>query len=132
VLKLCILLSLALTADFAYSAATAPSAALGRTVVGLLAILTMIAALAWLARRFRIGTGAQNGILSADAVLPLGPRERLVLVRAGDVQLLVGVAPGSVQHIHTFTEPLQAPPVAINAGFKDALQTLLQRGGDTK
>lgn len=116
----------------ALAAPAAPAAALGQTVLGLVAILLLIAALAWMARRLNVGAGAQAGVLRAEAVLPLGARERLVLVRAGDVQLLVGVAPGRVQHIHTFTEPLPVAATNTPAGFKDALQALLQRGGEPR
>jgi flagellar protein FliO/FliZ len=38
--------------------------------------------------------------------LSVGQRERLVLVQVGDKQILVGVAPGSVQHVMAFDEPL--------------------------
>ncbi len=47
----------------------------------------------------------------------LGPKERCVLVRVGDTDILVGVAQGSVRTLHVFppganTEAPPAPPAA--------------------
>ena len=43
--------------------------------------------------------------LSVLASLALGPRERIVLVRVGDQQLLLGVTPQSISSL----QPLDAP-----------------------
>ena len=91
----------------------APGGALEVTLA-LLLVVGLIAALAWVARRMRRlgGTSDRIQVLSDRS---LGPKERCVLVRVGDTDILVGVAPGSVQTLHVFaaganTDAPPAPP----------------------
>ena len=95
--------------------------------LALLLVVGLIAALAWAARRMRRfgGTAERVQVLSERS---LGPKERCVLVRVGDTDILVGVAPGSVQTLHVFapganTEAPPAPPPSGPAtpNFKDLL-----------
>ena len=48
----------------------------------------------------RSSSGAPNSGLAVLAQVSLGTRERAVLLRVGDRQLLVGVAPGNVRTLH--------------------------------
>ena len=91
-----------------------PSAAGGllRVIVALLVVLAAVLAAAWLARRMRaIGGGGSSSSLELLAQLPLGTRERAVLVRVGDRQLLLGVAAGNVRTLHV----LEPQAAAVNA-----------------
>ena len=97
-------------------------------------VVGCIAALAWLARRMRrIGGGAQERI-QVLAERALGPKERCVLMRIGDTDLLVGVASGNVHTLHVFPAGAntEAPPVPVGEGpkapnFKDLLLRSLGR-----
>ncbi len=88
-----------------------PGAGFGviRLVLALALVLAAVYAAAALLRRLRVlgapGT-AQLQILSQVA---LGARERAVLLRAGDQQLLVGVAPGNVRLLCALPDALPAP-----------------------
>jgi len=88
-----------------FAAASAPvtlSSAGGvlRVALALLVVLAAVFAAGWLSRRLR-GFGPVRGHqLELLAQLPLGPRERAVLLRVGSQQLLLGVAPGSVSTLH--------------------------------
>jgi len=78
-------------------------------LAGLLLIILLIVLFAWLARRFpSLGGGGAKG-LRIVAVLPLGTREKAVLVQVGEQQLLLGVTSASITLLH----PLQAP-VAVH------------------
>lgn len=91
-----------------------PSAAGGllRVIVALLVVLAAVLAAAWLARRMRaISGGGSSSSLELLAQLPLGTRERAVLVRVGERQLLLGVAAGSVRMLHV----LEPQATAVNA-----------------
>lgn len=94
-----------------------PSSAGGllRVVLALIVVLAAVFAAAWLGRRMRAfsGSGAHSS-LEMLAQLPLGTRERAVLVRVGDRQLLLGVAPGNVRTLHVL-EPAAAAPRAAPA-----------------
>jgi len=93
----------------------APAAAGGllRVIVALIVVLAAVLAAAWLARRMRAFSGGGGGAnLEMLAQLPLGTRERAVLVRVGDCQVLIGVAPGSVRTLHVLQRPAQPASVA--------------------
>ena len=90
---------------FAAPNAAAHGGAAGGTLevtFALLLVLGVIVLLAWLTRRMRrIGGGGHDRIqLLGDRVV--GPKERLVLVRVGDTDILVGVAAGNVRPLHVF------------------------------
>jgi len=102
--------------------------------LALLVVVAFIAMLAWGARRLRrigvgVGVGQRIQLLEERAV---GPKERCVLVRIGDTDLLIGVAQGSVRPLHVFpaganTEAPPAPPSegAKLPNFKDLLMRSL-------
>jgi len=116
----------------AASAAPTSGGGLLEVTLALLAIVALIAGLAWLMRRMRgFGVSGHDRIqvLSERA---MGPKERCVLVRVGATEILVGVASGNLRTLHVFpegasTEPLPTP-VANTAGtpkFKDLLMRSL-------
>lgn len=65
--------------------------------LNLAGVVALIVALGWIARRIPGLTGRASGPMRVVSSLPLGQKERLVVVVAGERQLLLGVAPGSVQ-----------------------------------
>jgi flagellar protein FliO/FliZ len=90
---------------FAAPAAAAHGAAAGGTVeitVTLLIIVGFLAGLAWFARRLRGGFKAGGTRIEVLGAQALGPKERAVLVRVGDTDILVGVAANSVNTLHVF------------------------------
>jgi len=75
----------------------------------LLIVLAAIFVFAWLARRVR-GFGNRSGnALDVIAEMPLGPKERAVLLKVGAEQILIGVAPGRVSALHVLREPVEIP-----------------------
>ena len=80
---------------------------LGEVTLALVVVLAAVFACAWLVRRMRgLGNRVGNAI-ELLAEVPLGQKERAVLLRVGATQLLVGVAPGRVNTLHVLTEPLE-------------------------
>ena len=88
----------------------APSAAgaVGGTVFALLFVVALIFALSWLAKRMPGLAKSSNASLKLVASLPLGPRERVVVVDVGGTQLLLGVGAGGTRTLHTLDAPLPA------------------------
>lgn len=100
---------------------------IGGMVFALLLVVALILTLGWMARRmpgFARGAGA-NG-LRMVASLPIGARERVVVVEVGQTQLLLGVGPGGTRTLHTLTEPL---PEAGPAATPQFAQLLAQHFG---
>ena len=113
------------------AASAAPSAGGGfaEVTLALIIVLALIAGLAWAMKRMRGfgGRGAHSRIqVLGEATI--GLKERCVLVRVGDTDILVGVAQGSVSALHVFPAGAntEAPPLPADASphlpnFKDLL-----------
>jgi flagellar protein FliO/FliZ len=85
---------------------THPTTGLLRVVIALLLVLGAVIAAGRLARRVRGMGGGGSSALQLLGQLSLGARERAVLIRVGERQLLIGVAPGNVRTLHVFDERL--------------------------
>ena len=105
---------------------------LGQMTLALVAVLALIFALAWAVRRFGRVQSLPMGSLRVLGGLSIGTRERVVLVKIGNTQLLLGVAPGRVQTLHVLAEPIEfSSPADGGTGardFADRLQSVLHRG----
>jgi flagellar protein FliO/FliZ len=88
---------------------------IGHVTLALLVVLAVIFSLAWLVRRVRGVTLNSNNTLSVLASVSVGQRERAVLIRCGETQLLLGVAQGQVTRLHTLgpsTTPVSQEKIA--------------------
>jgi flagellar protein FliO/FliZ len=99
--------------------------------LALLLVVGLIALLAWAARRVR-GFGGTSERIQVLADRSVGPKERCLLVRVGETDILVGVAAGSVRALHVFPQGAntEAPPPPPSTGpklpnFKDMLMRSL-------
>ncbi|MGH8202182.1 MAG: flagellar biosynthetic protein FliO [Steroidobacteraceae bacterium] len=111
----------------ASTAAPVGAGGLASVTFALLAVLAAIFAVAWLARRVRgIGSRVGNAI-DVLAEIPLGPKERAVLLKVGAEQILVGVAPGRVSALHVLREPIEVPKATATAPVA-SFSALLKRG----
>ena len=91
----------------ASTAAPVGAGGLASVTLALLVVLAAIFAVAWLARRVRgVGNRVGNAI-DVLADIPLGPKERAVLLKVGTEQVLIGVAPGRVSPLHVLREPVE-------------------------
>ena len=73
-----------------------------RYVTALLLVGGLLALAIWMLRRFRLGNpDASRSSLSITAHASLGAREKLVVVRFGGQDHLIGVTPGSISRIAT-------------------------------
>jgi flagellar protein FliO/FliZ len=78
---------------------TAPTTGTGtvRVVLALMLVLAAVYGAGWVMKRLRQFNGNPATGLQVIGQVGLGARERVVLLRAGDQQLLLGVANGSVR-----------------------------------
>jgi flagellar protein FliO/FliZ len=75
---------------------------LGQTLGGLLVVIAALFACLWIIKRLsspRRGAGLMR-VLGATA---LGPRERIVMVEAGNKVLMLGVTANNISALHVFT-----------------------------
>ncbi|GAO37486.1 flagellar biosynthetic protein FliO [Sulfuricella sp. T08] len=76
-----------------------------QVLLGLGLVLAAVAGSAWLLRRFSPGQIGAGGAIRVIGGVALGPKERLVLVEIGETWLVLGVAPGQVNSLHTLAKP---------------------------
>lgn len=85
-----------------------PSPPLGgllQVLLGLAVVLAAVWATAWLLRRFSPGQSVAGGALRVVGGVMIGPKERVVVVETGETWLLLGVAPGQVNLLHSMPKP---------------------------
>ncbi|KMM79055.1 flagellar biosynthetic protein FliO [Pseudomonas deceptionensis] len=82
---------------------------LTQLVLGLLLVLGLIFALAWLLRRVQQTGPRQGQVIELISSRALGARDRLVLVQVGNEQILLGLTPGRITPLHVLKEPVQVP-----------------------
>ena len=106
---------------------TAPTAGgLAQVTFALLLVLVAIFAVAWVARRMRGFNNRVGDAIDVLADIPLGQKERAVLLKVGAKQILVGVAPGHINTLHVLDEPLDlkkptAGPTDTRPNFKQLM-----------
>ncbi|MCL1050692.1 flagellar biosynthetic protein FliO [Shewanella abyssi] len=88
------------------SAAPSSIATLASMVGGLIVVLLLIFALAYMVKRLNLVPSSQ-GVLKTLAVTPLGQKEKLVLVEVDGQQYLLGVTPHQVNVVDKLTTPVQ-------------------------
>ena len=72
----------------------------GHMTMALAMVLAAIFVVAWLVRRYRGSVSNSAGQLQVLAEVRLGAKERAVLLRVGNEQVLLGVSAGSVTALH--------------------------------
>lgn len=112
----------------------------GEDALGLLASLVLMAVLLaaawWFLRRLRAAQAPGQGGVAVVSQLPLGVKEKLVVVQVGQQRLLLGCTPASMQTLHCWAaEPGEVVAEAaagsdFAALLKHKLAPLQRREGD--
>ena len=109
------------------------SAAWGKAILGLVAVVSLIFLVAWFVKRFTglaVSNQQQMRIVSA---IPVGTRERIALVEVADKQILVGITQHNINVLHSFEEPVVNKNDKTGPDFASRLQSILSKGtADTK
>lgn len=96
------------------SAASAPGAgSLLATLFALAVVLGLVVGLGWLLKRLPGGLAQHRSGLRVVASLAVGAKERVLVVEAGERQLLIGVTSQQISLLDTLAQPLpETPPAA--------------------
>jgi len=109
----------------AQAAAPAGAAPAGPSLLPMLLVLALVLALIpvsiWLLKRLGSGSSAAAVGMKVVGQLPLGPRERLVVVEAGDRWLLLGVTAASINRVGTLPRGSVPAESAAPGGFAQLL-----------
>jgi len=98
-------------------------------ILGLAVVLALIYALAYAARRLNGAAFPGNLPIKILGGTSLGVREKVVLIDVGGKHILLGVAPGRVNTLHVFEEPLDLiREKRAEAAFAVRLKQILSQG----
>ena len=101
----------------ARAAATGPAAPtagnLFQVLLGLVAVLALMAGAAWLLKRFGLAKATGGSTVKIVGGVSVGSRERVIVVEVADQWIVIGVAPGRVNALATL--PRQESIVAPDA-----------------
>jgi flagellar protein FliO/FliZ len=102
---------------------------LAQLTLSLAAIVALIFAISWVVKRLKLAGPRGRGDIAVIDQIALGPRERVVLLRVGTSQVLVGIGSGSIVGLTPLATPieLQTPPAAPL--FADRLREFMKRAG---
>ncbi|MBT8137863.1 MAG: flagellar biosynthetic protein FliO [Gammaproteobacteria bacterium] len=78
-------------------------------IVSLAGVLALILLVGWFMNRLQRVRRGGSATLEVVDVLPVGPKEKILLIRAGEKQVLLGMAPGRISALAEF-EPEAAKP----------------------
>ncbi|MBW8329068.1 MAG: flagellar biosynthetic protein FliO [Thiobacillus sp.] len=92
-------------------AASSTASSMLTVLLSLALILGGFVAVAWFARRYLPGMGAQ-GVVKVVGTTPVGTRERVVVVEVDGTWLLLGVGGGNVRVLHTLPKPAETVKAA--------------------
>lgn len=106
-----------------------------QTLVGLLIITGVIVACAWLAKHLGLNRFTGSKYLQVVATIPLGSREKAVLLEVGQEYILLGVAPGCVNPLQKFSkedleisgDSISEEPVAVSGKFAQKLSEIMNK-----
>ena len=105
------------------------SSQLASLVGGLALILILIFGLSWFVKRFSQGGFVQNQTIKMISAMPLGTRERIMLIDVGGKHILLGLTPTQINTLHVFEEPVvtASDKNVSNSDFSKKLMSILQQ-----
>lgn len=106
------------------------SSQLANLLGGLALILALIFVLSWFVKRFSQGGFLQNPTMKIVSTMPLGTRERLMLVDVGGKQILLGITATQINNLHVFDQPVVVEPdktSIVTSDFSKKLVSILQQ-----
>ena len=116
----------ALAATTTTTANPPPSTGLLQWLVSCFLVIGLILLLAWLLKKSRLVPAMAQNQLRVISVLPLGNREKLLVVKVGEQQVLLGMTPTSINLLCQLETPLAEQ--AATVPFAAQLAKLMKPG----
>ncbi|MGH1371888.1 MAG: flagellar biosynthetic protein FliO [Cellvibrionaceae bacterium] len=101
-----------------------------QVLLGLLFVIGLVFALAWILKRVGQGSLVGGQQMKVVAAMPMGTRERIVLVDVGGQHILLGVTATQINSLHVFDEPVDLSRASESAptDFSAKLKEILTKG----
>ena len=104
---------------------------LAQLTLSLIAIVALILAISWALKRLKLAGPRGSGDIAVIDELTVGPRERIVLVRVGESQVLVGIGAGGLVPLTPLAAPIVLKVGTAAPPFAERLRDMMKRPGGT-
>lgn len=91
-------------------------------------VVGLIYGVAWLVKRNKSLAPSAGIPMRTLSVLPMGIKEKIILVEVGGKQLLLGMTPHQINTLATFDEPIIDPTLSNEKPFSTRLKEMLNQG----
>ena len=102
---------------------------LTQLTLSLIAIVALIFAIGWVLKRFKLS--APRGSRDSEVLeqLTLSPRERIVLVRVGEAQVLVGIGANGIVPLMPLANSITLKAAIPSPAFAERLREMMKLPG---
>lgn len=110
--------------------ANAATGNLTQVLLGLLAVLGLMAATAWLLKRFGGRQFTGNAVVKIVGGVSVGARERILVVETAGQWIVVGITPGRINALATLPRqemPLEPESPPITKNFSEWLKQTIEK-----
>jgi flagellar protein FliO/FliZ len=102
---------------------------LTQLTLSLLAIVALILAISWALKRLKLTAPRGSGAMAVVDELSLGPRDRILLVRIGESQVLLGVGASGPVSLTPLLTPIEIKSAQSAPPFAERLRDMMKRAG---
>ena len=93
---------------------------LTQLTLSLIAIVALILAISWALKRLKLAGPRGSGEIAVLEELSVGPKDRIVLIRVGESQVLVGIGAGGLVPLTPLAVPIVLKGGGSGAAFRGA------------
>jgi flagellar protein FliO/FliZ len=108
-------------------AAAVSSGSVLQVILSLFLVLAAVVLVGWILKRINLPQQGAGNALKVISGVAVGQRERIVLVEVNDTWLVVGVAPGQVNALHTMPKGTLPSASDTTTGFDNKFQGWLKQ-----
>jgi flagellar protein FliO/FliZ len=102
---------------------------LTQLTLSLIAIVALIFAISWALKRLKLAGPRGSGEMAILDQLSVGPRERIMLIRVGESQVLVGLGASGLQPLTPLAVPIVLKEGTHTPAFAERLREMMKRPG---
>ncbi len=101
----------------------------GYSILNLLAVLTFIFVLMYVLKKLKLAKYAQNRHIRIINSVPIGGKEKILLLEVNNTFLLLGATPNHIETLYVFDELKETQTVTANGGNEIREPTFSALGG---
>jgi flagellar protein FliO/FliZ len=102
---------------------------MAQLTLSLIAIVGLILAISWMLKRLKLAGPRGTGEIAVIDQVSVGPRERIVLLRVGESQVLIGIGASGLVPLTPLAVPIVLKGVTQVPAFAERLRDFMKRPG---